>query len=70
MFKVEVMVHMYWVQPAVKPALVDIRNTWDNADTAVAGNTPAFHPENEPVIRLPEAATPSSIPLMHSLARK
>ena len=50
--------HRYYVQPAVQPALVDICNTWDNADTAVTGNTPAFHPENEPGIHLPEAATP------------
>ena len=36
-------VHRYYVQPAVQPALVDICNTWDNADTPVTGNTPAFH---------------------------
>ena len=52
------MVHRYYIQPAVQPALVDICNTWDNADTAVTGNTPAFHPENEPGIHLPEGATP------------
>ena len=50
--------HRYYVQPAVQPALVDICNTWDIADTAVTGNTPAFHPESEPGIHLPEGATP------------